>query len=117
MASVIVEIYLIGVLLLVTWLGVGLYRHAGEAFQMCSKSDIWSGYVIDCLFWPVILFTKTKTLLSGATFREIVKDPVADLNARQDERFRRLEEMAIVLCTGMTIGESFRVKSFFNRQI
>ena len=62
---------------------------------MCSKSDIWSGYVIDCLFWPVILFTKTKTLLSGATFREIVKDPVADLNARQDERFRRLEEMAV----------------------
>lgn len=93
MISVIVDIYLGGVLFLSLWLGWSLYRSADEHDWRHRKSDLWLGYIFDCLFWPLFLPRNPKALLKGSSFQSTSDDPLTDISKRQAERMRRLEQM------------------------
>ncbi|MAC33231.1 MAG: hypothetical protein CME38_06440 [Haliea sp.] len=63
-------IYLFLTLVVAAWLGIMMWRHLDKFDWRLRAEDIWFGFVVCLLLWPVILVIKPSLILSGWALRE-----------------------------------------------
>ncbi|MGD9659773.1 MAG: hypothetical protein AB7U63_00730 [Porticoccaceae bacterium] len=85
--------YLALTLLVALWLGLMMWGHLDKFDWRHRSGDIWIGFVMSLLLWPLFLVTKPALILKGHAVRDIRHNGGMDLFGGLASRMRQLEEM------------------------